>query len=292
MIIVKLWGGLGNQMFQYAFGRCLAFRHNTELKLDLNFFNNQIAGKKGQVLRNYDLDIYNINSISATTEEIFKLGRRFKIEFFDKGVNKIFGYKSSYIAEPHFHFSDAAYHSPDNVYLSGYWQTEKYFSEITSLIRADFTFKDKMSDTASELLNWITNTNSVCVNVRRGDFVTNNFHGSYGFDYFKKAESIMNEKTTNQTYFIFSDEIEWCQQNLKFEGETVFVSHEYAGRKFQDYLRLMSSCNHFIIPNSSFAWWAVWFNMNKDKIVVAPQLWFNDTSFNTSDLTPASWIRV
>lgn len=292
MIIVKLWGGMGNQMFQYAFGRCLAFKHATELKLDVSFFDNQKAGKNGHVFRNYDLDIYNIYAKPATENEIFSLSRWGKNELLNKGVNKILGYKKSFIAEPHFHFSAAVYNSPDNVYLSGYWQTEKYFAEIASLIRTDFTFKDEMNDKAKQLLNSIANTNSVCVNVRRGDFVTNNFHGSYGSDYFTKADAIIKENLSDRTYFVFSDEPDWCEQNLKFDGETVFVSHEFAGIKFQDYLRLMSSCNHFIIPNSSFAWWAVWFNMNKNKIVVAPKLWFNDPTLNTSDLTPSSWFRI
>ena len=115
------------------------------------------------------------------------------------------------------------------------------------------------------------------------------FHGS---DYFKKAESILKGQIANPVYYVFSDEIEWCERHLKFDKETVFVSHDYAGQKFQDYLRLMTSCNHYIIPNSSFAWWAVWFNMNKDKIVIAPKMWFNDPSLNTTDLTPASWIRI
>jgi hypothetical protein len=292
MIIVGLSGGMGNQMFQYAFARCLAHRRQTELKLDLSFFKNQPPAETGHVFRNYDLDIFAIDENFATEEEVFRLRSRFHHTLLDKIANKIVGVKKSCVREPHFQFSESAYQSSDNVYLSGYWQTEKYFSAIRSLIQSDFTFKEPMTNNATELLSQILSKNSVCVNVRRGDFVTNSFHGSYGPSYFSEAERIMESKVADPTYFVFSDEIEWCRANLQFNNPTVFVSHEFAGRKFQDYLRLMSACKHFIIPNSSFAWWAVWFNENPVKTVIAPAAWFSDTNINTNDLVPADWIRI
>lgn len=279
-------------MFQYAFGRYLAYKHNTELKLDLSFFANQIPGKKNHVFRNYDLGIFNIQENIATEEEILRFSKRTKNDLLDRLLNRIFGVKRGHLREPHFHFSEAAFNSPDNTYLSGYWQTSKYFAEIESIIRSDFTFKEEIAEKAKPLLHQIKSTNSICLNVRRGDFVTNSFHGSYGVDYFQKADEIIKQRVSDYTYYIFSDEIEWCEANLKFEAPTVFVSHEFAGKKFQDYLRLMSSCQHFIIPNSSFAWWAVWFNQNKEKIVIAPKAWFSDSSMDTSDLVPSEWIRI
>lgn len=292
MIIVKLSGGLGNQMFQYAYGRSLAQRIGTELKLDLSHFRIQPVNNKNHVFRNYDLDILNVQETFATEAEVFALSRRFKNGFLEKAWNKIFGKKKTYLLEPHFHFSPVAYNAPDNIYVDGYWQTEKYFSEIEGIIRTEFSFKNEMGATAKELFEKIKQTNSVCINVRRGDFVTNSFHGSYGVDYFQKANEIIDNKLSNYTYFIFSDEIEWCEENLKFDAPTVFVSHKLAGNKFQDYLRLMAACKNFIIPNSSFAWWAVWLNQNNDKIVIAPKEWFSDSSINTNDLVPSDWIRI
>jgi hypothetical protein len=292
MIIVKLAGGLGNQMFQYAFGRCLAHRQGFELKFDRSEFNIEQAGKKGHVFREYDLGILNIQENFATKEEVFKLGKRFENDLLDRACNRIFGRKKSYLLEPHFHFSPTAYNAPDNVYLVGYWQTEKYFKAIEPLIRTEFTFKEEMSEKAKEMLGRINNSNSICLNVRRGDFVTNNFHGSHGAAYFGEADAVIKQKIADYTYYVFSDEIEWCEENLKFDNPTVFVSHEFAGKKFQDYIRLMAACKHFVIPNSSFAWWAVWLNQDKDKIVIAPKIWFTDSSFNTNDLIPAGWIRI
>ncbi len=291
MIIVKLWGGMGNQMFQYAFGRCLAHRYNTTLKLDLSFFSNQPKNKK-HVFRNYDLDIFNIQENFATKEEVYRLARRFSNDLLEKAFNKLFGTKKSFIGEPHFHFSEEVYNAPDNVYLSGYWQTEKYFSAIAPIIREEFTYKAPIGEMAAGLLKEIENANSICLNVRRGDFVTNSFHGSYGSYYFEKADKIVQEKFNEYKYFIFSDEIEWCIQNLKFDVPVIYVDHEYAGYKYQDYLRLMTACKHFVIPNSSFAWWAVWLNGSRDNLVIAPQKWFGDPSYNTSDLGFQEWIRI
>lgn len=285
-------GGLGNQMFQYALGRHLAHKNNTQLKLDLSFFLDQGRKKKSHVARHYDLDIFNVREDFATAKEVFQLSKRVNHSLLDRAFNKIFGYKNSYIIEPHFHFSDAVFNAPDNVYLAGYWQTEKYFAGIEPMIRSDFTFKEEMSGQAKELLDKINNTNSICLNVRRGDFATNSFHGFYGTDYFLKADEIIKQKTSDYSYYVFSDEIEWCEANLKFDVPTIFVSHQFAGKKFQDYLRLMAGCKHFVIPNSSFAWWAVWFNQSPGKIVIAPKAWFGDSSLDTKDLIPESWIRI
>ncbi len=289
MIIVKLMGGLGNQMFQYAFGKNFARKTKTELKFDLSEFENT---EKNHVQRNYDLDIFNVKAEFATNDEVFRLSKRTNNRLIDRILNRAIGFKKSFILEPHFHFSETVFDKPDNIYLHGYWQSAKYFAEIEPQIRQDFTFREEMTGKAKEMLEKITNANSVCVNVRRGDFVTNDFHGSLDTDYFRNAESIIKTKTRDETYFVFSDEVEWCEANLKFDASTVFVSHDYAGRKFQDYLRLMAACKNFVIPNSSFAWWAVWFNNNKDRTVIAPKKWFGDPNFDTKDLIPPNWIRV
>ncbi len=291
MIIVKIWGGLGNQMFQYAFGRALALRNGTEFKMDIDFYRT-VDPEKGHVFRTYDLDILNVKEVFATQKESSRLSRRFQNEFLEKVANKIVGHKKSYIREPHFHFSSIVYNAPDNRYFSGYWQTERYFKEIEPLIRSEFTFKEAMGAKQQELLEKIKNSNSVCVNVRRGDFLTNANLGFQGADYFQRAQPIVQERVKDPTYFVFSDEVDWCEANLRFDGPVNFVSHDFAGRKFQDYLRLMAGCKHYIIPNSSFAWWAVWFNQSNDKLVIAPKVWFRDTSLNTKDLLPADWIRV
>jgi hypothetical protein len=286
-------GGMGNQMFQYAFGKYLAVNHNTSLKLDTHFLLDRTPHKEFFVFRDYDLDIFNLQVEFAAKEEVNRYTKRLPVDLANKVLNKLMGVKNSYIIEPHFHFSEKCFLAPDNSYLEGYWQTEKYFAPINDQLKNnDFTFRHELSDKAKILFNEIANCNAICVNIRRADFVVTAFHGTCSPEYYKKGEEIICSKVTDPHYFVFSDEIDWCRENIKFDGPVTYVGHEYAGLKFQDYLRLMARCKHFIIPNSSFAWWAVWLNNNKDRIVIAPQKWFNDANWNPKDLIPEQWIKL
>jgi hypothetical protein len=289
MIVTRLTGGLGNQMFQYAFGRRLALKHGTDLTLDLRAFSDP---RWNNPRRTYDLGIFNINENFASDDEVNKLANRTRFEFADRVLNRLFGVKRTHVREPHFHFSKEAYHSPDNVYLSGYWQSEKYFSDVEDQIRADFTFRDRMHPGAESVFERIKGEESVCVHVRRTDYITNPTNALYGSEYYRAAEEVVRERAITPAYFVFSDDIEWCKNNLRFRGETHFVSEDFGPWKARDDLRLMSACKHFIIANSSFSWWAAWLNPVAGKTVVAPDRWFRDKSLNTRDLIPAGWIRI
>ncbi len=298
MIVVKLKGGLGNQMFQYAIGRHLAIKHKTPLKLDLTFLLDRTP-KKDFVFRDYDLDVFNLETDFATSDDL-KPFKEFRISRLTKLYNSIprMLRKAYVLVEPHFHFSKEILDAPDNIYLDGYWQSEKYFTDIEDVIRKDFTFKDPLSGKAAEMATIIQNEPAaVCLNVRRADFVTSKkaqqFHGFTGVEYYQKAVAFLEgKKIENLHLFVFSDDIEWCSEHLKFDHPTTFVTKEYAGRKYGAYLQLMTLCRHFIIPNSTFAWWGAWLNRDNTKIVVAPKQWFRDPSVNTSDIIPSEWIRL
>jgi hypothetical protein len=289
MIISRLTGGLGNQLFQYAFGRELAERHHTQLKLDLSCFSNE---RFNVPVRTYALDIFNIKAEKATPDEIFRLSQRTRFDIPDRVLNRLLGVKKSHIREPHTNFSSAAFESPDNVYISGYWQSEKYFADVVPLLRQELTLKDPPAETARPILDRIESTNSIGVHVRRGDFLTNPTNGIHGVDYFKRAERILSEKFADRTYFVFSDDLDWCQGNLAFDGPTIFVTEDFGENKLRDDFRLMASCKNFIIPNSSFSWWAAWLAPNPDKTVIAPRRWLADASMDTSDVVPRDWVRV
>jgi len=293
MIIVKLMGGLGNQMFQYAFGKYLATKNNTDLKLDTSFLLDRTPQKKHFVFRDYDLSIFNIDEQFSTTKEVNKLAGRTGNTVLDNKLNKLLNTKKSHIKDMSMEFNSAHLDIEDNTYIEGYWQSEKYFQEITHQLKNNFfTFKNPLTEKSVSLLNKIEKSNAVCINIRRGDFVTNSFHGAMGVDYYNEAEKILLQKHENLEFFIFSDDIEWCKNNLNFSVPTTFIGHEYAGHKFQDYLRLMSACKHFIIPNSSFAWWAVWFSSNIKKTVIAPKIWINNPPNPVDHLIPKDWIRI
>jgi hypothetical protein len=293
MVIVKLMGGLGNQMFQYALGRSLSLHHNVDFKMDTSFLLDRTPRSKDIVIRDYDLSIFNIVENFATAAEVQRLKKKvLNNKRVDLLTKKILGINRTYIKEPHFHFCPEIFSQGPNIYLDGYWQTEKYFLNCKEAIRNDFTFRKPPGKNILELLNKINECNAVCVNVRRGDFLVNSYHGAISTDYYERGASIVREKISNVHFFVFSDDIEWCQQNLKLPDTTTYVTHEYAGGKFSDYLRLMIHCKHFIIPNSTFGWWSAWLNNNDDKIVIAPEKWFGSGPKDTQDIIPDDWIKI
>ncbi|WP_431191084.1 alpha-1,2-fucosyltransferase [Leptolyngbya subtilissima] len=167
---------------------------------------------------------------------------------------------------------------------------------MKNTILKDFSFQDNLPDALTTLANEIENSNSICLHVRRGDYVShpnaNKFHGVKGIDYFDTAISLIAQTLTDIKIYVFSDDITWCIQNLKLEFITTFVEYEYPHRKPNEYFRLMILCKHFIISNSSFSWWAAWLNQDPQKIVIAPKKWFNDPMIDTSDLIPDNWIAI
>jgi hypothetical protein len=291
MIITKIMGGLGNQMFQYAVGRSLALKNTTDLKLDISHYSQQPEDSP-EVTRSFDLDIFNIQASIASGDEVMRLAGRSRSDVVNKVLRKILGPRSSHFVERTYLYDPDVLKLPDNTYLDGYFQTEKYFCDIEEIIRTDFTFKDEMSLNAMKLAGQIDASNSVCVHVRRTDFLTNSAFGGQDVDYFERGETIISSRISEPKYFVFSDDIEWCQDNLSFQSEAIFVADDFGPRKFRDDLRLMVRCKNYIISNSSFAWWAVWLNRIRDKIVIAPTTWVHHPDYPSDDLLPHSWLRV
>lgn len=283
-------GGLGNQMFQYAMGRALSLKNKTTLKLDLKYLLDR-KPKKNFVFRNYDLSIFRCNPKIATEEEVKNILGIGILR--NKFINKLLPlFYRRYYTENSFEYDKNIYRLSNNTYIEGYWQSYKYFEDISEIIRADFENISEFNIHQNEISNKIKSCNSVCINVRRADFLNNSFHGVCNIDYYQKGLKYISEKVDNLNIFVFSDDILWCKSNLNFRYPTTFLDHEFAGEKFGAYLKLMTECNHFVIPNSTFGWWAAWLNDSEDKIVVAPKNWFENNEINTKDLIPKSWIRI
>jgi hypothetical protein len=288
MIITKLSGGLGNQMFQYAAGRAVAYRNNTVLKMDLSFYKNQ----SGITPRQYEMSPFNIpeNFSSDQDKETIK-GRSLPV-LVEKTFRKlsINLYKPGYIQEKSHDFDSTILNLPDNVYLDGYWQSDQYFSDIADIIKSEFTLKKNYL--VPDLLERINNRHSVSVHIRRGDYIsdsnTNKYHGVCSGDYYQQAISYIARQFPDLLLFIFSDDLEWCRQNLKIDQPKVFIE----GNKNYEDLILMSHCQHNIIANSSFSWWGAWLNSNPHKIVITPGQWFADKNVGSTGLIPESWIKI
>ena len=297
MVISMLLGGMGNQMFQYAIGKHLAILNETDLRLDTSVLLDWSAGRHA-VNRDYSLGIFNLKVERASASEVARynpapLNIKGKINYRIK--KQLFGDMA--IKEKSFQFDPGIlYVRRPIIYLSGLWQSYKYFQSIEDQILSDFSFKFPLKSKTLKLAEKIRSSNSVCINVRRGDFInvenTRDMLGFVGIEYYRNSVDYLNARFEGLNYYIFSDEPEWCKRNINFiKGPIQFVTHDYAGEKFSDYLQLMTLCKYYIIPNSTFAWWGAWLNRNPDKIAIAPKFWFKDDSINTDDLIPKEWIR-
>lgn len=288
MIIARLFGGLGNQLFQYALARRLSLLHNVSLKLDAS----QIETYK---IRKYSLKPFNIIEDFATESDIVRITRKGSISFRGLTEKILPYYKRSCVREKFFHFDPNILKSRKNVYLQGYWQSERYFKDIEDIIRREFTIKIEPDVNNKRTIALINSVNAVSLHIRRGDYVscaaTNRFHGTCVFSYYQQAVEIIAQKVASPHFFVFSDDILWAKKNLVLEYPTLFISHNDNTKDFED-LRLVTQCNHHIIANSTFSWWGAWLNEKYDKIVVVPKKWFNDKSIDITDLIPEGWIKI
>lgn len=290
MIITKLIGGIGNQMFQYAAGKSLAEHHGVELKLDISDF-------QFYAHRWFSLNHFNITSQLASDEEISKFIGKSKSKsmmIIRERLGRILPLKRRKIYyEHHFHFDEKFFDLPPEIYINGYWQSEKYFKRIGSIILNEFSFREKIEGINKELAEQIQNCNSISIHIRRGDYVsnklTNIMHGVCGIDYYLNAVKYISKNVEQPHFYVFSDEPEWARENLKTSFPMTFVTHNSGQNDFED-MRLLILCKHHIIANSSFSWWGAWLCRNENKIVIAPKKWFNEYKADTKDLYPDEWI--
>jgi hypothetical protein len=290
MIVVQLMGGLGNQMFQYSLGRTLASKNKTSLKLDISWFK-QVEVVNTQ--RQYDLGCY---AITAETIKRDKLKIINSESVKNRLTDRLFN-KNALTAqiEPNSSFHPEILGLPDNTYLQGYWQNEKYFLDIRPQLLREFTPRE-VSAYTRRTTEEIKQKPSVALHVRRGDYasnpLTNKFHGLTPTQYYVKALDHIQKKAGNLQCFVFSDDVKWCQDNLPFSKNATIVDGNKSYRACED-MYLMRLCDHNIVANSSFSWWGAWLNESPDKIVVAPKVWFQDNLANReSEIVPKDWHKI
>jgi len=283
-VIIQLNGGLGNQMFQYAFGRALALKRHAPLFLDLRAF-------KNDPLRDYALNTFNLQAREADE----KLLVRYKPSLVQKiwAKLKLPGSLNSQIyAEKEFCFDPKIALNNKAQYFIGYWQTEKYFAGQETEIRRDFEIKPEYLVGVQDFLKAMQNTDSISLHIRRGDYVsnshTNTFHGVCSMDYYQKALNLALEGTTNPHLYIFTDDPEWARKETTWPVPTVIVSGQ--GLTDIQEFYLMTQVKKNIIANSSFSWWAAWLNSKAQ--VFCPAKWFGNAGHDTKDLIPERWIKV
>lgn len=297
MIIVKLMGGLGNQMFQYATGRRLAYIHRTELKLDHSFLE---SARDIVTPRNYELHHLNVQcgranraDCTAVARHGLKGGRRWLMSV--KPFSMQMSRSCRTIPEKSSRFDPTILNLPDNVYLEGYWQSERYFSDIAGILRDEFCIRTPLSGENQQIADAINGCCAVSLHIRRGDYVSDQqtaaYHGVCGLAYYAMGVKMVAEQVGTPHFFVFSDDISWAREHLKIDYPVTFIGHNPVEKGYED-MRLMSLCRHHIIANSSFSWWGAWLGKNTEKIVIAPSHWFKDPAIDTHDLIPPSWLRI
>ena len=280
-------------MFQYAAGLSLAKKHDTQLKLDIYFLLDKSKRYYDHSHRDFALDIFSITGEIAAEREV----KRHVVP--RKGNKYIYHVKKKIFPERDV-YDDGALRSladysriPSTAYIQGYWQDVKYFQDVLPELRREYTFREKLPESHSDICDAIRKNNSVCVVFRRGDYVGHPILDILGMDYYEKGLKIMSEKVEDPVYYVFSDDIPWCQTNFRPEGETVvFVDQKYTGPKAQYYLMLMKECKHHIIPNSTYPWWGAWLCENRSKVVVAPKRWHNGQTSERNEILMDDWIAI
>lgn len=295
MVIVRLTGGLGNQMFQYAAARRIAWINKSQLKLDLSWFH-----ETGDwTSRSFELGIFGLDCPEATLDEVktFRSRRQNpifrRLPSFLKSI--VLHRNQPHIIEKSFNFDPEIMRINGDAYLDGFWQSIKYFEDIEETIRTDFTFVGEPGNLNRQVVQELTSCEAVSVHIRRGDYVSlpsaNSFHGVCSLKYYQTAAKQMKNIIKKPHFFIFSDDIPWVRRNLNLEAPTYYVDHNDAMTAGWD-MWLMSKCRYHVIANSSFSWWGAWLANYPDKRVIAPENWFANSPIDTNDLIPNDWMRL
>lgn len=283
MIVTCIHGGLGNQMFQYAAGRRAALLRSVPLGIDL-------SEMKRYRKRSYGLDQFVLapdalpvdGAAFSSGRGVVRIWRKWRNQYRDR-------------EETGFAFDPEVLNLLPPARLVGYWQSEKYFSDVGDTIRAEFELARPMTDRRLHILREIRLCESISVHVRRGDYVSvprnAEIFGTCSSGWYERAVSIASEGVKNPVFFVFSDDIPWAAENLVLPGRVVWVEPSDDGRDAED-LHLMAACGSHVIANSSFSWWGAWLDRRKEARVVAPAKWFQSNELDARDLVPDRWIRI
>lgn len=276
MIIIRLSGGLGNQLFQYALARKFKEKGIKKVALDISYFHplKQISvTHRDYLLHNYNIELKNLGFLGTIL-------RKLKTDIL-KTLKTIHNQKS-------FQYDEIVLKS-DNCYLVGNWANPQYFTELESILRKEITLRGPISDSMQAVQKLINDSESVFIHVRRGDYLK--YPEKFVLlpvSYYEEAIDIIRKKLNNPTFFIFSDDLDFVKENLaKAVGENVVWVGDFGLRDYEE-LILMSKCHHGIIANSTFSWWGAYLNANKHKIIIAPKE-FRVDKVDCRGLIPEDW---
>ncbi|MCX2450385.1 alpha-1,2-fucosyltransferase [Pedobacter sp. PLR] len=285
MKIIRFLGGLGNQMFQYAFYKAIEKRF-PDVKADLTGFKDYPLHNGLELERIFDIQL---TKVTPLINDLYNTDNR---NWILRKLRRLLNLKNAYKRDDHpFTFDPGVFQNSEFLYYWGYWQNQGYFIDIAEEIKAAFTFKLPLNEENQQILQQIKEANSIAVHIRRGDYLKDPLLGGCcGKDYYQQAIDVIQKTTANPQFFIFSDDISWCKESLSLTGAT-FISWNKGQDSYID-MQLMSQCKHNIIANSSFSWWAAWLNQHPNKIVIGPNKWVNDPLYAGNNIIPPDWIQL
>ncbi len=296
-ILIKLQGGLGNQLFQYALGLNLQKKFNIPVLFDLEDYD-KASNRPGFAQRDIFLNALGL-SFEKSENPVFSLySYPFSIKNIIKyQLKKALGSPAFvWIRENDFHkIPEVVEKYP--VYLDGYWQSEEYFIENADVIKNKLKYSGTLDYKNERLRKEIRNKESVSVHIRRGDYVSNpannQKYGTCSFAYYSKAIDVIKGRMHDPCFYFFSDDPLWVRDRFQNEKNAVYIDWNQDTESWKD-LVLMSSCRHHIMANSTFSWWGAWLGEQERTIILAPQQWFADQSFNDrrKNIVPDRWTRM
>lgn len=299
LVIIKIMGGLGNQLFEYAMARRLALRRNAELRLDLS----PLTDKKDSTHtpRHYGLGLFPAlhgqplaaaaaTQLERTTQPAYRLYNK---------VRRLLGLTPAFL-----YIGEGGFFSPNQevlaggppaqlLYLEGYWQNEQYFADIAPLLRQELAFPAFTEARNQQVAQRMQHSPrpTVSLHVRRGDYAQFTAFGMCSVEYYERALAYMQQHLSEPVFFVFSDDIAWARAHLPLPATTEFIDWNQGADSYRD-MQLMSLCQHHIIANSSFSWWGAWLNSNPAKLVVCPTVWMAAPIVHTEQVVPASWVKL
>lgn len=288
MYVVRIWEGLGNQMFQYAMAKAIEYRTGQKVYLDINHsFKESFAWENKHVDRDYMLDNFRITLKPYPVENIPAFSFLSQKNTWDKikfYMSTKLKWPIGFLQDEDTRFHDEFFRKRGSYYVFGWFQQEAYFKDIRNILLKEFRPKEKIA-VPSELLRILKNENTVSIHVRRGDYLK--WGNACDTLYYSRAVEYMNNRVDKPVYLVFSDDMEWVRNNLSLQGEVVEISANYHFKDYEELL-IMSRCRHQIISNSTFSWWAAWLNQNDKKQVVAPSKWFQ----SQKNIVPTEWTII
>jgi len=293
VIIFDISGGLGNQFFQYAFGRYLALKNNTTLKINVASF---VKDKQ----RTFKLDCFKTEYETMPLDEILEyldsylrltpLFRKWYRLYWPISFRRYFENKGLEGYNPKLKNARQGY-------FYGYWSNEDYFKDIRDQLQKEFMLREHLVSPALKKAKQMTmKENAVAVHVRRGDYVHHPVYSKIFNQlspaYYNDAIKLLKERVKDPVFYVFTDDVKWCQANFGSAFPGIKFADEFQLENDYEEFELMKNFSHFINANSTFSWWAAWLAKNDGKVVVAPKKWFVEDRKKTADMVPESWILI